>query len=362
MKHLWSLVCFLAVFCIVLPAAVLAESEQGSVLLSSEVEIPVERFGNPGGDRVLMLPGEYGYGGDRQNDLAKGLGELGFDVWQARLHEAYFQPAGRTSLSVMPVSDIAELIRESLPEGPRRLFVLSAGRGAALVYMALKAQLENGQTLERFAGVLMLHPNFMATTPQPGMPVDYLPVTSELVVPVFIVQPMDSSKRWYLPELVDLMSSSGSRVYTQVVPGVSDGYQGRADATPYEIEAARELPKILARAARLLKTQDSGQGFSSVASQPSADRWSVEPINVSLQDYPGSPLAPPMSLQTVSGRTINLGDYRGRVVLLNFWATWCPPCVEEIPSLGRLQAKFPHDEFVVLSVDVGEEARSLRRF
>jgi thiol-disulfide isomerase/thioredoxin len=360
MKYLGSIVFSLAIICIALPA--MAEYEQFPVLLSSEIEIPVERFGTPGGDRVLMLPSEYGYGGDRQNDLARGLGEQGFDVWQARLHEAYFQPAGRTSLSVMPVSDIAELIRESLPEAPRKLFVLSAGRGAAMVYMALKTQLMDRQDLDRFAGVLMLHPNFMARTPQPGMSVDYLPLTSELVVPTFIVQPMDSSKRWYLPELVALMSSSGSRVYTQVIPGVSDGYQGRPDATPYEIEAARELPETLARAARLLKTHASAPGLSLLADQPSADNWSVEPINATLQEYPGSPLAPPMSLRTVSGQTLNLEDYRGRVVLMNFWATWCPPCVEEIPSLGRLQEKLPRNEFVVLSVDVGEEASAVEAF
>jgi thiol-disulfide isomerase/thioredoxin len=64
----------------------------------------------------------------------------------------------------------------------------------------------------------------------------------------------------------------------------------------------------------------------------------------------------------VSGQTLNLEDYRGRVVLMNFWATWCPPCVEEIPSLGRLQEKLPRNEFVVLSVDVGEEASAVEAF
>lgn len=45
--------------------------------------------------------------------------------------------------------------------------------------------------------------------------------------------------------------------------------------------------------------------------------------------------APDFSVQTLDGQTVRLADYRGRVVFLNFWATWCPPCVEELPALER---------------------------
>ncbi len=45
--------------------------------------------------------------------------------------------------------------------------------------------------------------------------------------------------------------------------------------------------------------------------------------------------APDFSVQTLDGQTVRLADYRGQVVFLNFWATWCPPCVEELPALER---------------------------
>lgn len=59
------------------------------------------------------------------------------------------------------------------------------------------------------------------------------------------------------------------------------------------------------------------------------------------------------------GRKISLADFGGKIVLLNLWATWCPPCVREMPALDRLQAKFPKSEFVVLplSLDRGGIAR-----
>jgi len=344
------------------PVQVLAANEELIISLSSDVDITVERFGENGRDRVLLLPSEYGYGTERRNELARGLAANGFEVWQAAMHEAYFQPVGRKSLTMMPVSDVAELIQQSMPEEPQRLFVLSAGRGAALIFMALKEQLAQAKKLDGLAGVLLLHPNFMVSTPQPGRPADYLPVVSEVSVPTFIVQPMDSAKRWYLAELVDQMAEAGTPVYSQLIPKVSDGYQGRPDATDYELKVAKELPRVLARATRILSKSTQQTTLAGAAKETETSTWSIDPIKATLQEFPGNPPAPLMALDTVSGDSINLGDYRGKVVLINFWATWCPPCVEEIPSLGRLQEEFSKDELVVLSVDVGEPVERVREF
>jgi thiol-disulfide isomerase/thioredoxin len=56
--------------------------------------------------------------------------------------------------------------------------------------------------------------------------------------------------------------------------------------------------------------------------------------------------------RTADGETIDLGHFRGKVVLLNFWATWCPPCVREMPSLDRLAAEMASDGLVVVPVAI----------
>ena len=64
-----------------------------------------------------------------------------------------------------------------------------------------------------------------------------------------------------------------------------------------------------------------------------------------------------------AGRALTLGDFRGKVVLLNIWATWCAPCREEMPALDRLQARMGGERFQVVALSVDQQgARIARRF
>jgi len=67
----------------------------------------------------------------------------------------------------------------------------------------------------------------------------------------------------------------------------------------------------------------------------------------------GSPKAlPEIAFDDADGKALKLADYKGKVVLLNFWATWCAPCVKEMPSLDRLQAAMGKDKFVVVPLSL----------
>jgi thiol-disulfide isomerase/thioredoxin len=63
---------------------------------------------------------------------------------------------------------------------------------------------------------------------------------------------------------------------------------------------------------------------------------------------------------TDSSRTVRLADYRGKVVLVNFWASWCLPCLEELPSLEALQKQMP--EVVILAISIDEDPDAYHRF
>ncbi len=72
-------------------------------------------------------------------------------------------------------------------------------------------------------------------------------------------------------------------------------------------------------------------------------------------------LAPDFSLTDLSGRPLRLSDYRGKVVVLDFWATWCEPCKEEIPHLVDLQTKYPQ-RVQVLGISMDDDDKPVRAF
>jgi peroxiredoxin len=72
--------------------------------------------------------------------------------------------------------------------------------------------------------------------------------------------------------------------------------------------------------------------------------------------------APGFELPDLAGEKRRLADFAGKVVLLNFWATWCPPCVEELPSMIQLQESMGGRDFVLLTVSVDDSVKVVRDF
>jgi thiol-disulfide isomerase/thioredoxin len=71
---------------------------------------------------------------------------------------------------------------------------------------------------------------------------------------------------------------------------------------------------------------------------------------------------PKLGLKDLDGKQHELSQYRGKVVMLNFWATWCAPCVKEMPALQRLADRLAAEKFALLTVNFGEEETRIRPF
>ena len=91
--------------------------------------------------------------------------------------------------------------------------------------------------------------------------------------------------------------------------------------------------------------------------------WAAGAGCVAKPDPPaqGAP-APPFELLDLDGRPHRLADFAGQVVVLNFWATWCPPCVEEMPSLQQLEDLLGEDGLTVVAVSVDERYADIAPF
>jgi len=72
--------------------------------------------------------------------------------------------------------------------------------------------------------------------------------------------------------------------------------------------------------------------------------------------------APDFTLPTVDNREISLSDYRGRPVILNFWATWCGPCRYEVPAFKAFYERYPEEEVVIIAVNTQDDPDSARGY
>ena len=81
-----------------------------------------------------------------------------------------------------------------------------------------------------------------------------------------------------------------------------------------------------------------------------------------LTKIDGPPPAPDFRLEDQGGNFISLAELKGNVVIINFWATWCPPCREEMPSMQRAWEMLQSDKVKMLAINVGEDSDTIFTF
>jgi DsbE subfamily thiol:disulfide oxidoreductase len=102
------------------------------------------------------------------------------------------------------------------------------------------------------------------------------------------------------------------------------------------------------------------------ASEPSLMSAEREPINYklvpNLQEISDHSAAPQFTLPNLKGGKVGLKDFRGKLLMLNFWASWCIPCREEMPAMERLYQRHKDQGFVILGVNVKDNKKSALSF
>ncbi|WP_286238574.1 TlpA disulfide reductase family protein [Neptuniibacter halophilus] len=69
-----------------------------------------------------------------------------------------------------------------------------------------------------------------------------------------------------------------------------------------------------------------------------------------------------LSYSDLTNTPVSLAQYKGKVILLNFWATWCPPCIKEMPSMQRLKTQLADQPFEIVAINMGEDSQSVTDF
>ena len=94
----------------------------------------------------------------------------------------------------------------------------------------------------------------------------------------------------------------------------------------------------------------------------SADAPAPKSEGFQISDWPRQRPVPALDALSLQSDRVRFSDFRGKVLVLNFWATWCPPCRAELPTLQALPEWFGEDQVAVLALNFREAGRTVRRF
>ena len=332
--------------------------------LPSGQELEIKRFTGSGTSksRVLWLPSERGISKAHAVHAAA-LANMGHEVWLADLHDAYFIERDRRSISQFPLQDMVALISAAASDPNVKVILVGGSRGAQLALIAAREwQLQNpGKT--QIKGLILVHAYLYASRPEIGGDAQYLPITMATNLPVYLLDAQYSTKSSRINELAETLGKGGGQVYSQVLPGVQGGFFRRDgdDLSTADQAAKRDYATTLQRAIKALEMIPTPQ--LAVTADFETRQFSYSsPLTSTLTRVDNAMPAPALRLMDMNQQTYVLGEQGRKVVLVNFWASWCRPCVEEIPSLHRLRDKIDNPQFEIITVNVGEDRVRIGKF
>ena len=305
--------------------------------------------------------------------------DLGYEFWQVDLLESYFierTPNNVRGLTGEGVAAVMQHASQLVREQGRTFVPVSTGR-MSLVLLRGSRLWQRGQNLQnqqnsqntngnsiRHANdlsslkqVVTFFPNVFDAPKKAGDAPSLFPIVSATSLPITVVQPTQGTYKWKLPEVIKALEQNQSQVTLVAVPEVRDWYFLRREPTPLEKQAGQQV------AEQFSMWLKAGQVSANRRFTP-VDNLVTRQATVSIKGLvPIEPRpAPNFELTDVAGKTINLKDKQGKVILLNFWASWCPPCVKEIPSMNRLAESFDADTFEIVSVNFKESPETISAF
>ncbi len=349
-----------------------------SITTPSGDKLDIKQWGESNrGPLFIWLLNQYGET-KRADSLATELANKGASVWQVDLLDGLMLERTAEAIRNMDGGPVASLLEAAVSNGRRPIVLVASDRMAVPLLKGLREwqlRVQSGKTSKAadqhgVAGGVVFFPNLYRGTPVAGEDPELMEIVAATNMPLMIMQPALGSNRTRLPSLLKTLHAAGSSAYSWLVPEVRDYYllqtekprseslQAMAGKVPAAVEQAiRETPDQLLAAARLL---DASQKPAKPLAMREAGQKASAPA-YGLIERPRQS-APDFSLADAYGKTENLSQSQGRITLVNFWATWCPPCVHEIPSMNRLAAAYDKKDFGIVSINFKEDPEHVLAF
>jgi len=326
-----------------------------SVALSDGSELEVQVHKATGDNLIIILPSEHGIT-EGLNNLADELSESGVETWIADPFTTWMLPTLASSLNEISVSAYVELMTYA-EKTKKNIYLLSNDKGAGiLLESAHQWQEDSGGVL---SGVILISPDLYIQTPTAGSDAKLLPIAYATNLPVFIYVPSKSTLALRINDTVTALENGGSDVFVQRLKNVRNRFFFRPDATSVEMDTSASLGTRIIQSMKLIR----GYAKPRTAPKPADSTNKRRPKTTGvLRNYTGQLTSDNFTLNDLAGTPHSLSQYHGKVVVINFWASWCPPCVHEMPSMSKLKKELRDKPFTILAINLGESPDDIARF
>lgn len=332
-------------------------NEEHQVVASDGTELNFMRYPATGEYLIIWIAPGYGIH-ERSIQVAQRLASKGIEIWQIDLAETLFLPRSTEQMRAFTGKYIADLIEAAHKETGKKIFLSARSYGAIPLLRGVRTWQTRKPEKAYVRGAILFSPDLYTTVPSLGVDPEYLPIASATNIPIMIFQDGIRGNRWYVKNLIETLAIGGSQSQLKILPGVSALFFDN-DNAPETLQAIENLPDDMVGAINSMNNMRA-----TVTAVPMQKQFKPvgSGIDYRLKPFKGKFQPYPIDLKDASGKRFQKHNYKNQVTVVNFWATWCPPCVEEIPSLNRLREQMQDMPFELISVNYAESPATITEF
>lgn len=310
-------------------------------------------------DRLYIWIGEPAWPNSGDALAISQLSEHGH-IWYLDTPEALFIERSRINMRSQDGTFVKDLVSHAA-QSFAEIIVVTADVASVPVLRGLRSWQQTASKTERqqLKNVILLYPSLFVNAPMAGEIPEFFPISYQSALPITILQPSNGSQANTIVLSEKALKMGGSLVQTIDVPIATDGYFKYQDIRPMAADAAQRIHET---------TEQQIKTVNRIKYQVAQ----LEPIEL---DAPESQIVSGMiklpepkamqsiALSALNGEMIKVPeDYQGKALLVNFWATWCPHCVEEIPSMNRALEQLDKDRFAMISISYKDTQEIMQEF
>lgn len=348
--------CSLFIITLILFSSQSFAEEEITIPVSSDMEISVNRYVSDGEYLALWLAPEYGFRAAHRS-FAQSLVKENIEVWQSNIVESLFLPQGTSSLKQLDGKYIADIMEYAHKLTGKKIILIGDSYAASNALIGAHYWQTRKHSGAYLVGAILFSPYTYTEIPPLGVQPEYLPIISSTNIPLMIYQTKNSGNINQFNLVLQMLSQHENPVYTKFIPEVMSLFYEEEPSHAMKAQA-KPLPRNIKKMISVLDRH----GVPEKAIPLKAKKSYKSGLDINLKKFQGTKTPIAINLSDINGKTFVKSDYKGQVTLINFWATWCPPCVEEIPSLNRLNKKMNGFSFELISINYAEDKSTILEF